>query len=127
MKKLSIILILTLYTSAISAQGGNKMFERTFDKYSVSSIMVMERTFNVGDTITFLTGSGPNGEFISTKLFVYQDDPFGASATGKKAIIIKIYHKDDGLNIFDQLVCQYINRVRLYIDPLLALSKKEIK
>lgn len=127
MKGLLIFLTMTFLAVAASAQGGNKIYEKTADKYSVNSILVLGRTFTVGDTITFLSGAGLNGNFVSVRLLAGSQDPLPANATGRRVIILKIFHRDDGLNTFDQLVCEYVSKLHIYIDPSLALSKKEIE
>lgn len=125
MKKILFVFIMVITWSNCFSQGANKQYEKIADKYSVKTITVLDRTFNVGDTIQLLSGSGTNGEFLSVRLLAGSTDPFPANGTGRKFIILKIYHSNDGLNTFDQLVCSFTDKFHIYIDPTLGLTRKE--
>jgi len=136
MKKTFLIFLFAFFGITCYCQTGanNKFFEKHSEKYSVKSLTVLDRTFNVGDTITLLSGSNTNGDFISVSLSAMPDMPgeesintIPATFTGRKFIILKIFSTNDGLNTFDKIVCDLGHKVHIYIDPLVGLNRKEIK
>jgi len=144
MKKLLIVLVFAFFGITCYCQTGanNKFFEKHSEKYSVKTVTILGQIFNVGDTITVLSGSNANGDFLSLSFSALPDIPGGASVslfgeftpppvpsnfTGRKLIILKIFSASDGLNTFDKFVCDLGNKVHIYIDPLLGLTRKEIK
>ena len=136
MKKLLITLVFAFFCLTGYSQSGssNKLFEKLSEKYSVQTVTVLGRIFNVGDTLTLLSGSNNNGDFISVKLSAIPGMPgetlgpvIPANFMGRKFIILKIFSNSDGLNIYNTLVCDLGNKVHIYIDPLVGLTRKEIK
>lgn len=127
MKLITLIIMFVVASLPCFSQASNKAYERAAEKYSVQKITVSGRTFSVGDTITLGKGSGPSGEFISGKLFAISADPLPVSLTGRRFIVLKIYHSTDGLNSFSQLVCPLAGKQNIYIDPGVAIARKEIE
>jgi hypothetical protein len=97
MKTLLLIFVFAFFGIAIYSQNGsnNKFFEKYSEKYSVKTITISDRIFNVGDTITLLSGTGVNGTFLSINLEAMPMGEFPAipaNFMGRRFIILKIYH-----------------------------------
>jgi hypothetical protein len=136
----TIILITVLFLSCHVCFGQNKIiFDRmikTMDKSMVQEIEVMGHKFSVGDTLTFTTGSIPNGEFLSTTLMSrtvldnapQMPDHLPGNFINRRFIISKIYSQTTGLNTFNTLVLDLDkkNEIFVFVDPVIALTKKEI-
>lgn len=97
------------------------------------SAEVMGHVFNVGDTITFTSGTMPNGDFacatVSPALFVMTDDTppnLGGGYAGMKFIIEKIKTAKIGMNVAVTLVIKVLSQP-VWIDTSMAIAKKEIK
>ncbi len=136
MKKTLLMFVFAFVGITSYCQNGsnNKLYEKVAEKYSVKTVTVLGQIFNVGDTITLLSGSNTNGDFISVKLSAMPGIPgeapapaIPASFIGHKFIILKIFSNSDGLNTYNTFVCDLGNKVHVYIDPMVGLNRKEIK
>ena len=127
MKKVLFIFMMLSITVCSFGQGGNKMYENYADKHiMVNTITVLNRTFNIGDTIITTQGSGTQGEFLSIKYLLNPSSYLDAQYINYKFIILKIYNRTDGLNSMSQIVCE-LYKLHIYIDPIIAITRKEIK
>lgn len=107
------------------------LYERTLDKYNVPTIEVLGHRFSVSDTLTFTTGSLPDGAFSCA--LVYPTAYIGnesiphlpATYNNYKFIIVKIRNVTQGLNTAISLVI-YAGKAPIWVDATLAITKKEI-
>ncbi len=133
MKKSILFILLFLLTLASYGQG---VFEKSLDKFNVQTINVSGYTFSVGDTLTFATGSLPDGGFASTQLspgiFLLAGEippHLDVGYTNYNFIIEKIRYAEDGLNSSVMLVFYLDLRKKtpVWVNAELAILKKEIK
>lgn len=123
-----------------------KKMEQMMDKNCVQTVTVLNRTFNVGDTICFSNGSSPYGDFLCSSMSILQNGTMfisamtgtfnpgtkkylGVECTNSKMVITKIR---DGQYGPDHIV-QLVNIVTYgktsmitTIDPYVGLTRKEI-
>lgn len=130
MKRNFLVYALLLISAFCYSQG---LAEKSLDKYNVQTIEVLGQTFTVGDTLTFTTGSLPNGDFISTQL-----SPSVFLSTGEapphltvtynnfRFIIEKIRYVKQGLNSQTILVVYVGKKMPVWVDAVIAITKKEI-
>jgi hypothetical protein len=107
--------------------------EKSYDKFNLQTIEVLGHTFSVGDTLTFTTGSIPNGEFMCTQLsplifMINGKEPphLAANFTNYRYIIEKIRNVTQGLNSQTYIVIYIAKKTPVWVDPTIAITKKEI-
>jgi len=152
MKKLALSLLILCFALTVNGQiNTNKKMEQMFDEYCVQTVTVLNRTFNVGDTIYFLNGSSPMGDYLCSSIYtmspgnsifamaitgttydIGEKKYLGVEYTGKYIVITKIRNFQEGS---DQRMVQLINVLSLAknqdfiicIDPVIGFERKEIK
>jgi hypothetical protein len=149
MKKLLLLTLMFFEITSYSQLTTSKKMEQMMDKYCVQSATILNRTFSVGDTIYFLNGSSPYGDYLCSSISMIapgngvfaiaitgQYNPgtkklLGVEYSGRYLIINKIRELQEGLDHMVQLVnvlpASKNVTVIISIDPYVGLTRKEIK
>jgi len=151
MKKLLITLVFVLFSVVSYSQlNTTKKVEQMMDKYCVQTATILNRTFKVGDTLYFLNGSSPYGDFLCSSISMIAPGNgvfamaitgttydigtkkyLGVEYSGRYIIVTKIRNIQEGPNQMVQLInimpLSKKQTLIITIDPYVGLTRKEIK
>lgn len=129
MKTILLISIIILLGIKCFGQISFDQIMASYDESKVPKIEVMGHKFSVGDTLTFANGSFPNGDFLCTSIISESSQlsyiPLSAAYVNHKFVISKIYKITGDYNLVLDLDKK--NKIFVFVDPVIALTKKEIK